>query len=456
MNAPFPLAPLDGFSEIAYLMISLGLGVLFGFFLERAGFGTSKNLTSVFILRDFRVFRVMFTAVVTAMLGALILDGVGILNLSLVQYEATFFWPILLGGLVFGVGFYVGGFCPGTAVVALARGRWDAPAFLFGIVLGIYAFALLFDGLFEQAWFINFFAPADAAKMTLYGDGPAWPWALGVVLMALGGFAAVPYLERRFALKTVAELKAEKSDSSTPAKPVVKAPRNFWNTAAPALAFVGVVVVIVTESATPHPVLANHVPKSAATALDPAEAPLVDSYTLAGWLVAEGNNRQAGKPKDLALFDLRPVNADKRDLVLPLSVYLEAGDSDGDAFLAEALIRLGKLTADLPKSKPLVFVDDSGQTSLALVNALRRRGKNALALDGGLNAWRRDILSDPSTWPLPSFMPKPATAFTQTALAYLGGQSQTPPPRFVFAGATPPETKIVTVKAKGAGGGGCN
>ncbi|MBT3224551.1 MAG: YeeE/YedE family protein, partial [Proteobacteria bacterium] len=208
MTNLFPIAPLHGLPVITYLGISLVLGVFFGFFLERAGFGSAKNLTSIFLFRDFRVFQVMFSAVVTAMIGLQLLSQMGLLNLGLLAFDATYFWSMLVGGVVFGVGFYVGGFCPGTAAVALARGSWDGLAFLVGIVLGIYGFALIFDGVGTEEWFLAFFQPADAVQQTLYGASAAWPWALGITIIALVAFKAVPLVEKHLAYSTVEQLRA--------------------------------------------------------------------------------------------------------------------------------------------------------------------------------------------------------------------------------------------------------
>ena len=267
MNAIFPLALLEGQSHLAMILTSLGLGVAFGFFLERAGFGSAKNLSSIFILRDFRVFRVMFSAVITAMLGLLLFADAGVLNMNLLEYDATFFWSMLAGGLLFGVGFYVGGYCPGTAAVALARGRWDGAAFLFGIILGIYGFALIFDVVGQEEWFVAFFSPADATRQTIAGDGPVWPWAVGLTAVALIAFKVVPWVERRFALRTV--------DGERPEPPAIT---GRLLTVGPALAGVAAVAVVALELSSPSSVPA---PRPAAVAVDEPEQELLPPLTLA-------------------------------------------------------------------------------------------------------------------------------------------------------------------------------
>lgn len=106
MSAPFA----ESFSTMTYLTSAVVLGVFFGFFLERAGFSSAIKLTAQFYFKDFAVLKVMFTAIVVAMLGIVYLSLVGWLNMSLVYIPATFLWPQLLGGLLLGVGFIIGGY----------------------------------------------------------------------------------------------------------------------------------------------------------------------------------------------------------------------------------------------------------------------------------------------------------------------------------------------------------
>ena len=84
----------------------------------------------------------MFTAIVTAMLGVTYLGWIGLLDLSLVYLVPTLLGPQVVGGLILGVGFVVGGYCPGTSVAALAAtGRIDALVYVLGIFAGTFACA---------------------------------------------------------------------------------------------------------------------------------------------------------------------------------------------------------------------------------------------------------------------------------------------------------------------------
>lgn len=126
---------------------ALVVGLFFGFWLERAGFGSSRRLASFFYLRDFAVLRVMFSALVTAALGLWIGDAFGWIDATALYRMETHYGAAALGGALFGVGFVVGGWCPGTAWVGLASLRVDALVFLAGAVLGSGAYAALWPAL---------------------------------------------------------------------------------------------------------------------------------------------------------------------------------------------------------------------------------------------------------------------------------------------------------------------
>jgi uncharacterized membrane protein YedE/YeeE len=129
------------------LLWSALIGLAFGFWLERAGFGSSRKLTAIFYLRDFAVLQVMFTAIVTTSLGLLALALLGLVDIAQLYRMETMLAPQIVGGLVFGVGFVMGGWCPGTALVGLAAGKGDALVFLLGAMLGSLAFAFAYPAL---------------------------------------------------------------------------------------------------------------------------------------------------------------------------------------------------------------------------------------------------------------------------------------------------------------------
>jgi len=134
-----PLVPFIISNEFN-LVIAVLVGIAFGFILEQAGFSSTKKLVGLFYGYDFTVLRVFFTAGVTAMSGVLILGHYGLLDLSIIYINPTFLRSALVGGVVMGAGFIIGGFCPGTSVCAASIGKLDAIAFLGGSLLGIIAF----------------------------------------------------------------------------------------------------------------------------------------------------------------------------------------------------------------------------------------------------------------------------------------------------------------------------
>jgi uncharacterized membrane protein YedE/YeeE len=142
MELPFVLSGLTHGGEMV-MSVLIGLG--FGFALERAGFGDARNLTSIFYGRDFRVMRVMFPAIITAMLGLYFLDLFGIMPISNIGLLPSYVMPQVVGGLLLGAGFVIGGYCPGTSIVAMVSGRWDGLVFLVGIFIGSVGFNVAYD-----------------------------------------------------------------------------------------------------------------------------------------------------------------------------------------------------------------------------------------------------------------------------------------------------------------------
>lgn len=134
-----PLVPFVFSSEFG-LLLAVIIGIGFGFILEQAGFSSTKKLVGLFYGYDFTVLRVFFTAGVTAMIGVLLLSHYGLLNTDVIYVNPTFLRSAIVGGLVMGIGFVLGGFCPGTSVCAASIGKIDAMAFIAGSFIGIYGF----------------------------------------------------------------------------------------------------------------------------------------------------------------------------------------------------------------------------------------------------------------------------------------------------------------------------
>lgn len=190
-----PLSSTMEFSVAVDLALAWVLGMGFGFCLERAGFGSARKLTAVFYLFDMAVVKVMFTAIVTAMTGIAALSAVGVMDLAELYVEPTALAAQALGGLVFGAGFIVGGYCPGTAIAAVATGRKDGLAFALGMLAGVLAYVELTPGIDD--WI----KANTAGEMTLPSVTgiPMLGWALAFVAFLVFAGWGMGKLERRFA-----------------------------------------------------------------------------------------------------------------------------------------------------------------------------------------------------------------------------------------------------------------
>ena len=171
------------------LWLALTVGVAFGAVLERAGLADPRKLAAQFTLTDLTVFKVMMTAIVTAAVGLFWIGRVGMLDLGRIYVPPTFLVPQVVGGLIFGVGFVVGGYCPGTSCVAAAAGRGDALALIGGMLAGTFLFAESFDAV---KGFYDSTAMGDATWYGLAGISHA----AGVALLLVGALLAFGMAER--------------------------------------------------------------------------------------------------------------------------------------------------------------------------------------------------------------------------------------------------------------------
>ncbi len=181
------------FQQEAALVAAPLLGLAFGWFLERGGLGSAPRLAGQFYLTDLRVFKVMFSALLTAMLGAFWLDRFGVIDLRLVEVPETFLAPQAVGGALFGVGFLIAGLCPGTSCVAAAAGRLDGVGVVGGIAAGVALFNVAFP------WISNFYQSSARGTLTL-SDVMVVPRGFVVAMVtaaALAGFFVAERLERR-------------------------------------------------------------------------------------------------------------------------------------------------------------------------------------------------------------------------------------------------------------------
>ena len=122
------------------MLIALLIGTGFGFALEQAGFSSSRKLVGMFYGYDTTVLKVFFTAAIVALVGSQFLNYFGLLNLSQVYVNEYYAGPSIIGGIIMGAGFIMGGYCPGTGLSALSIGKIDAVVFALGGFTGAFLF----------------------------------------------------------------------------------------------------------------------------------------------------------------------------------------------------------------------------------------------------------------------------------------------------------------------------
>lgn len=196
MSAPF--YKFDFFGYETGLLIAFIIGILFGFTLERAGFSSSKKLAMQFYFRDMTVLKVMFTAIVTAMVGILYLNLIDVLDISKIYINPTYLGPQMAGGVIMGIGFVIGGYCPGTSLVAGAIGKIDAFIYVAGAMVGMFVFGEIYP------WIADFTTSGKMGNQTLSDWMNLRPGVVAfmVVLMALSMFWGAEFLEKKFGSKS--------------------------------------------------------------------------------------------------------------------------------------------------------------------------------------------------------------------------------------------------------------
>lgn len=196
---PLPLSQILGHWG-AYLVFLL-IGFSFGFVLEMAGFGNSRKLAAQFYFKDMTVLKVMFGAIIVAMVLIFGATAVGLLDYNLIWVNPTYLWPGIVGGLIMGAGFIIGGFCPGTSLVGAATLKLDAIAFAIGVGFGIFLFGETVSN-FEIFWNSSYLGRFTIPEWLGLPTGVV---VLLVVLMALFMFWGAEQLERIFGKKDASQ-----------------------------------------------------------------------------------------------------------------------------------------------------------------------------------------------------------------------------------------------------------
>ena len=177
---PFPL-DLTALGDPLTNLLFLTIGIGFGFLLEQTGFGRASKLAGQFYFTDFSMVKMMFTTVIT---GSTLIYGaaaIGLLDMRKVFIPSTYLWPIAVGAFILGVGFIIGGLCPGTSMAGVATFKIDAMAFLGGVFVGAFLFGE------TVPYFTEFWTTSNLGRLTVpewLGVSTGWV-ILGVTLVAL-------------------------------------------------------------------------------------------------------------------------------------------------------------------------------------------------------------------------------------------------------------------------------
>lgn len=194
MDLTFPLAKTGIISETANLWLAIPIGFVFGFALFHAGFTDSRRIAWAFYFKDVGVPVVMFSAIVTGMLGLWGLSLIGVIEIAEVYMLPTFLAPMAVGGVLFGIGMALGGYCPGTAAAAVATGKIDGIVFIVGFLIGSLVFGDLFPvwGDFYNSNYMGAF------RLDQWLDISLGVMVLAITIIAVAGTLGMRWVQNRF------------------------------------------------------------------------------------------------------------------------------------------------------------------------------------------------------------------------------------------------------------------
>jgi len=187
-----PLIPNGIVSGDWNLVFAFILGLAFGFVLEQAGFSSSRKLAGVFYGYDFVVLRVFFTAAVTAMIGLTFFHYFGWVDITQLYVVPTYLNSAIVGGVIMGLGFILGGFCPGTSFCGVAIGKIDAMFFVGGMTIGILVFGWIFPLVSDLYTAKNLGGVLVFESLGI----PRWIFVFGFAAMAIIAFVITARIEK--------------------------------------------------------------------------------------------------------------------------------------------------------------------------------------------------------------------------------------------------------------------
>ena len=344
-----PFVP-DLISDQLNLVVALLLGIAFGFVLEQAGFSSSRKLAGVFYGYDFTVLRVFFTAAVTAMSGVLILGHYGLLDTDIIYVNPTWLVPAIVGGVIMGVGFILGGYCPGTSVCAAAIGKVDAMFFVGGGLLGVLAFGELFP-LYENFYTSTALGPIKVFDSLSMSQGL---FAFLLIAIAVAAFAVTTIIEKRV---------DKESAPSLQFKPLKHAAAGTFAVA------LGVIFIFMPGHKTS---LIDKVTDPAYAAVHPVDTMAVDELAF----------RIVDREPNVKVIDIR-TPAEFAKLSLPGSYNVQRSDFFGKDWVAAFSQR---------HVKKVVVGDNEAEERTAYYLLHELGYENLAVLRGGISAFEKTIL----------------------------------------------------------------
>lgn len=164
---------------------ALLFGAVFGLLLQKGGVGDYDVLMGQLLFQDWSVAKIMLSAILVGMMGLFALRALGRLDF---EVKKTRLAANVAGGLIFGVGFALSGYCPGSAAAALGQGHWDALVAMAGMVFGSYCYAALSRSLsrtIEKWGELGAVTLADLLSQPLHRFIPIFSLILLLVLLTL-------------------------------------------------------------------------------------------------------------------------------------------------------------------------------------------------------------------------------------------------------------------------------
>jgi hypothetical protein len=189
-----PLAINEIISENTNLFLAFLIGIGFGFVLEQSGFSSSRKLAGIFYGYDTVVIKVFFTAAITAMLGLLFFSLFGWVDLNLVYVNPSYLTSAIVGGVIMGAGFIIGGYCPGTSFCGASIGKIDALVFIAGLFIGVFIFGTGFN-IWDDMYMANFLGSPKVSESLGLSDGL---FVLLLIIVAFGMFWVAEWAEKKY------------------------------------------------------------------------------------------------------------------------------------------------------------------------------------------------------------------------------------------------------------------